>query len=123
MTKTTMFHIPIRTVSEANNSDHWLKKSQRHVAQKWLVKKIFKDNNFKFELPMVITLCRLSSKLLDSHDNLPASVKYIVDQIAAEVTGDDRPGRADDEEQITWKYDQRKVKRGEYGVDVIVEEI
>ena len=118
-----MFHLPIRTVSEANNSDHWLKRSKRHAEQKWVVKKIFRDLKLEFELPVVVTLTRLSSQTLDAHDNLPASVKYIVDQIAAEITGDERAGRADDDKRIQWKYDQRKVPRNSFGVDVRVEEI
>lgn len=122
-TKTTMFHLPIRTVSEANNTDHWLKKSKRHAEQKWVVKKIFRDLKLEFDLPIVVTLTRLSSKTLDAHDNLPASVKYIVDQIAAEITGDERAGRADDDKRIEWRYDQRKVARNSFGVDVRVEEI
>jgi hypothetical protein len=46
-------------------------------------------------------------------------MKYINDQVCAEITGDHRPGRADDNEEITIQYDQIKSKV--FGVKIIIE--
>jgi hypothetical protein len=122
MTKTTTFNIPIKTVSESNSSENWVKKAHRHKIQKWLVRKVFCDNQFEFKLPLIITMIRIAPKSLDQWDNLPMSMKWILDQICAEITKDFRPGRADDNKGITVKYDQRKGKVREYYVEVTIEE-
>lgn len=46
-------------------------------------------------------------------------MKYLNDQLCAEITNDHRPGRADDSDQIEIKYDQIKSKV--YGVKIIIE--
>lgn len=123
MSKITIFKIPIKTVSESNSSEHWTKKAKRHTIQKWMVRKAFKDSNFAFKLPLAITMTRIGPKPLDAHDNLPASLKWVLDQIAAEITGIKQAGRADDTKEITWKYSQRKGKVREYAVEIQIEEI
>jgi hypothetical protein len=54
--------------------------------------------------------------MLDAHDNLPGSLKYVVDACCAIITGDFRPGRADGNKAFSFSYDQ--VKCSEYGVRV-----
>ena len=100
--------LPIKTVSEGNCSEHWTKKSKRHKSQQkhiWIawqpIKKIV-------ALPCVITLTRYAPGTLDKQDNLPYSMKWIVDAIAAEITGDYRYGRADSTDLIDWFYAQEK---------------
>lgn len=123
MTKITIFEIPVKTVSEANSSEHWVKKANRHKIQKWVVKKVFKDNDFKFQLPVVITLTRIAPNFLDKEDNLPMSQKYIKDYIADQLIPGKAPGRADDSKEITWKYDQKKGKVRQNIVEVRIEEV
>ncbi len=109
--------LPIRTVSEANNFDHWTKKQKRHKKQKWWVELAF--TQCKCQIPCVITLIRLAPRFLDAEDNLRMSVKYIKDYIAAYITGDHRPGRADGSKLLTWHYDQ--VKSKQYAIKIIIE--
>lgn len=123
MTKTTIFTIPIKTVSEANISEHWTSKSKRHRIQKWMVKKVFLDNKFKFKLPVIVTLVRIAPTFLDKEDNLPMSLKYIKDYIADHLCPGKAPGRADDSKEITWNYDQKKGKVRQYCVEVTIQEI
>lgn len=122
MTKTIIFQIPAKTVSEANSSEHWVKKANRHKLQKWMVKKAFKDHELNIKLPVEITFTRIAPRLLDEHDNLPCCFKYMLDQFAAEITGIKQAGRADDCKEITWKYSQKKGKVREYAVEVKIEE-
>lgn len=122
MTKTTIFQIPAKTVSEANSSEHWVKKANRHKMQKWMIRKAFKDGGFDFKLPLEITMIRIAPRMLDSHDNLPCSMKFLSDQLASEITGVKQAGRADDCKEITWKYSQKKGRVREYAVEIIIEE-
>jgi hypothetical protein len=122
MSKVTIFKIPIKTVSEANISEHWTKKAKRHRFQKWMVMKVFRDNDFSFKLPVVITMTRIAPNMLDKEDNLPMSLKYVKDYVADRIIEGKAPGRADDSKEITWKYDQKKGRVREYSVEVQIEE-
>lgn len=51
-------------------------------------------------------MTRHAPKKLDRHDNLPMSLKYILDACCAVITNDYRPGRADDDENIQVTYNQ-----------------
>lgn len=111
--------LPIRTVSEANNFDPWTKKHKRHKSQKRTV--FFAMINLKryITLPCTITFIRYAPKSLDRHDNLPISMKYICDQVCAEITQEHRPGLADNFQDINIKYDQIISKT--YAVKIIIE--
>jgi hypothetical protein len=100
--------LPIKTVSEANCSEHWTKKHKRHISQKEMVSWFFKPLRSQIFLPCHIKLIRISPRRLDKDDNLPCSFKWIKDEIAAQLTGYLTPGRADEDPRITWSYDQEK---------------
>jgi hypothetical protein len=100
--------LPIRTVSEANCFEHWTKKHARHKAQKQAVALALNPQRSRIKLPCHIKITRVAPRKLDQHDNLPMSVKYILDTCCAIITGDFRPGRADDDERITVSYEQEK---------------
>jgi hypothetical protein len=109
--------LPIRTVSELNSSDHWTKKHKRHKNQQKIVALALNPVKHHIPIPCNIHLVRYAPGKLNKHDNLPASMKYIVDSCCAIITGDFRPGRADDDERITFTYDQ--VKHESYGVKIL----
>lgn len=98
--------LPIRTVSEANRQDHWSTKHKRHKIQQKLVYLALNPFRCQIKIPCQITLTRFGPKKLDRHDNLPMSLKWIVDALCAIITGDVRPGRADDDNRIQISYDQ-----------------
>lgn len=109
--------LPLRTVSEANCSEHWRLKHKRHKNQQALMALTFKPVKDKIALPCAILLTRIAPNKLNKHDNLPMSFKYIVDAVCAILTGDYRPGRADDDEdRISIAYDQ--IKSEEYGIKI-----
>jgi len=111
--------LPIRTVSEANNFDPWQKKHKRHKAQKRTV--FFALVNLKryITLPCTITFVRYAPKPLDKHDNLPMSLKWICDSTCAEITGEHRPGLADNFQDININYGQVISKT--YAVKIIID--
>ncbi len=106
--------MPIKTVSELNCSDHWGKKHRRHKNQQKCVALVLNPIRNKIPIPCHIHLTRFAPGKLNKHDNLPASMKYIVDACCAIITGDFRPGRADDDDRISISYDQ--VHSSQYGV-------
>jgi hypothetical protein len=116
---TVTLTLPLRTVSEANCFEPWQKKHKRHKAQKKAVFFAILEHKHLIRLPCRITFIRYAPKFLDKHDNLPISQKFICDQVCAEITGEHRAGRADDNELIQIKYDQ--VKSKVYGVKIIIE--
>ncbi len=101
-----VLQLPIRTVSEANCFEHWTKKHKRHKSQKQAVALALNPHKGQIKLPCHIKITRVAPRKLDRWDNLPMSVKYILDTCCAIVTGDFRPGRADDDERITVSYEQ-----------------
>ena len=111
--------LPLRTVSECNSTEHWHKKAVRHSTQKSLVKFALKDHCNKVILPCQLTLIRYAPRRLDKHDNLPMSMKWIVDAVCESITGIRRAGRADDDEtKIAIFYCQ--VLNKEYGVKLLI---
>lgn len=113
--------IPVRLISEANNTDHWTKKNkrkkeiQRVIRQVWGIAPI---RNTK--LPVLITLTRLAPRTLD-YDNLVAAFKWARDTIADILIPGLAPGRADDSDQIEFDYKQEK--NPEYGIKIDATEL
>lgn len=118
---THTFTIPIRTVSEANSSEHWSKKSARHKKQKKWVRIYM--NGKGIHPPCHIKLTRIAPRKLDKDDNLPTSFKYIKDYIADVIKPGLAPGRADDDETITWDYAQEKGLPNTYGFRVEISKL
>lgn len=110
--------LPLRTVSEANCTEHWTKKNKRHRIQRKTVALALNPVRCQIKIPCQIKLIRYAPNTLDKHDNLPISFKYILDACCAIISGDFRPGRADDdEEKFSISYDQETSK--EYYVKVL----
>mgnify|MGYP001569000446 CR=1 FL=1 len=123
------WNLPIKTVSEANCSEHWIEKRKRHKNQQKIVWYVWQTQDVEILLPCHIKLIRLGKRKLDS-DNLPMSFKYIRDEIASllfpekiiKVHDEKRgkryrsKGQCDSSTQITWEYDQKISKT--YGIIV-----
>jgi len=136
------FEVPIKTVSEANCSEHWTKKAKRRKQQHFFVRQAFKmsaqnvcskcetssQNGF---LPCIVTLTRLSPRLLDD-DNLISAFKGIRDELAECLIPESRKsyltqkgtfkaikGRADGDNRIKWRYEQEKASK--QGIRITIE--
>lgn len=107
---TIVWEIPLKTVSEANSSEHWRIKSKRHKQQQFLISCLFRHNAQPIVLPCIVKLSRLSPRLLDD-DNLRTAFKWIRDEIADWLILGHLPklkGRNDSDQRITWQYDQKQ---------------
>lgn len=112
--------ILIKTVSEANSSEHWTKKAKRHKKQQFFVKASCQKHLPSPFLPCNVHLIRLSPRLLDD-DNLRSALKYVRDEISEYLIKPNfkdyvsksgkrvkLKGRCDSDPRITWTYDQKK---------------
>lgn len=130
------FTMPIVTVSEANGgvkksykrngktcykSEHWTDKHTRHRRQKGSVALMLRPIRSNLRMPCHITLTRYAPRKLDKFDNLPMSLKYILDSICEIITDDYTPGRADSHEGLSVTYEQ--VTSKEYAVKVKIQNI
>lgn len=116
MEKIHEFLIPIRTISEANTSEHWSKKSVRKKKQAYWVRIFMKGSSA--QPPCHIKLTRIAPRRLDD-DNNTMALKYVRDAIADQINPGLAPGRADDScHGITWEYDQEKGIPKSYGVKI-----
>jgi hypothetical protein len=127
--------MPIYTVSEANGgakksykrngktcykAEHWTEKHRRHKLQKGSVSLLLRPHSASISMPCIINLTRYAPDTLDRFDNLPMSLKWILDSVCEIITGDYRPGHADSHEGILdVKYFQ--VLSKEYGVKVRIQ--
>lgn len=108
--------MPLRTISEANSSEHWRYKHARHRMQKHWIKNYWLKEQQKFDLPIHIKLTRYAPNRLDQWDNLPMSFKWILDCLAELIRPGLAAGRADDTDQITVEYHQ--VKDSKYKIEI-----
>lgn len=107
-----------KLVSEANNKDHWSQKKRRSDVVKFKTKiALLEANAWMVQLPCEVTLTRIAPRNLDD-DNLRTAFKNARDTCAAILTGDLRPGRADNDSRITWHYAQRKGLPKEYAFEM-----
>ena len=106
----------IKTVSESNTHEHWAVSNHRHKLQKRQIQWWWLSLQEKPSLPCSVKLTRIAPRMLDSHDNLPTSLKWITDSIADKMCPGLKAGRADDDARIRWVYDQQKGQPKEYAV-------
>jgi hypothetical protein len=114
------FSIPIRTVSEANQREHWGAKNKRKLRQQEEVALGLynadvprgRECRKPLFLPCTVTLTRYGAKALDS-DNLVGSFKHVQDAIARWIGVDD--GEVD---KVKFQYSQIANGKREYAVNV-----
>jgi hypothetical protein len=112
------WHLPLKTASEANSSEHWTKKAKRHKLQKQKIKAILLKERPKITIPCNVLLTRISPRQLDVDDNLPMSFKYISDAIAEYFYPGLAPGRADGMGGIKFEFKQEKGNVKEYAITI-----
>jgi hypothetical protein len=118
-----IWEIALKTVSEANCSEHWRTKSKRHNLQQFFVRKLFDTLESPIKLPCCVKMIRVGGRVLDEEDNLRMALKWIKDEISVCLIPELRKyysnakgqqceikGRADDDKRIKWEYGQQKGK-------------
>ena len=112
-------------VSEANCNDHFRVKAKRHKIQKSIIWAYMKRLQIP-PMPVIVTLTRYAPRPYDD-DNLIPAFKYIRDAVSEHILGEVdnkkyRPGRADSDPRIKWKYSQEKTIQEENYITISLEE-
>ena len=94
------------TVNELNRHTNWRDRAARAKAQHAITVLVLNSHaKTKPALPVIVTVTRFSPVILDKHDGLPASQKFVVDGIAEFLGVDDSDPR------VEWRYDQVRSTR------------
>ena len=101
---------PLRTYS-LNRAEQWYDRYKRSKKEKKVTKLRLLGKTSNVKLPVLIEFTRLAPRMLDAHDNLPGSLKHVIDAVCEVITGDSRPGRADGHKDISIKINQEKSKK------------
>lgn len=88
--------LPIKTVSESNQREHWAKKARRVKTHRYTARMMCPH----VKPPVIVTLTRIAPRKLDD-DNLRGALKAVRDGIA------DRLGVPDNDPRIEWRYWQQ----------------
>jgi len=105
--------LPIKTVAGLNAREHFLARSRRVRGERAAAHMTVKHARGRPELPVVVTMVRLSAGSLDD-DNLQGAFKAIRDGVS------DAYGIPDNDPRISWRYTQERCKRGQFGVRIEV---
>ena len=117
MTKT--YEIGFRTRNLLNGTWRWRdvyrykREAKAFTAADWRIQLGY----WRPRLPCKVTLTRIAPRKMDSHDNLRAAMKPIVDTLAAII------GVDDGDPQVTWDYDQARGEPRTYAVRVEIKEL
>lgn len=104
--------LPIRTVSESNDHEHWRSRQKRAKAQRGLTALLCRAHLTKPPIPCRIKLTRIAPRKLDQ-GNYPGSLKHVQDGVADWIGIDDRHDHL-----VTYEYDQKRGQASEYAVIV-----
>lgn len=118
-------YLPIRTVSETNQREHWAARHRRRKAQRVVVRaRLLAAAGLvatarwhrAVDGGVVVRLTRVAPRALDD-DNLRGATKACRDGVA------DWLGVNDSDERVCWVYEQHRGSVGEYAVEIEVEEV
>lgn len=95
--------IPIRTVSETNQREHWAQKHRRKRWQQFMTKVVLRRMAKKPKSVIQVRLTRLAPRRLDT-DNGVGALKHVQDALAEWL------GINDGDVRVRWFYGQEKSK-------------
>lgn len=103
----------IKTVSEANQREHWAVKSRRKRNQQHDFSMLWKQHKCFVSLPAQITFTRFACNTLDT-DNLAGAFKHVQDALAKELNIDDGSP------SVRWIYAQERTAKREHYFTVAI---
>lgn len=107
--------LPLIIPSVANLRECWAKKATRTKKQRSAAYLLLKSHTWrKCPDAVVVRIVRQAPRLLDSHDNLPRSMKGVIDGCADALGVDDRDPR------VRWVVDQQKGRQAGVIIELYV---
>jgi len=97
-----VYTFEIKTVSEANQREHWRVRNARKKSQQADFAALWWRNGGQVEPPAMITFTRYSCRLLDN-DNLAGAFKHVRDELARQI------GIDDGDERVKYRYEQVRI--------------
>ena len=111
--------IPIRTVSESNQREHWAQRAKRTKRQRQDVFTTLRAHHWPAPpLPIIIALTRIAPRQLDQ-DNLAGALKGVQDAVADWLAGGYGTGQ-DRQPGLRWRYAQHRGSPREYAVEISI---
>lgn len=120
--------VPIYPASPngGTKTESWFVKSKREKQEAFLAK-ISLDSEVRMipeslrpRLPLQVTLVLRYWGQPRDEDNLIASMKSLRDAVTQWFIGG-KPGEFDSDPRLTWKYEQKKVKKKDVGTEIVIE--
>ncbi len=111
--------VPVKTINGTNAREHWTTRKRRTESEHAAVNLCLFAHDLKREelaKGCTVTLTRISVGKMDG-DNLQGAMKGIRDAIAAWMFGG-KIGQNDSSPLVEWKYDQKTLGKGKWGVIV-----
>ena len=114
--------IPLHTVSESNQREHWARRAKRVRLQRstifYELGAPWAQRTLRESRPLVVILTRIAPRSLDP-GNLESSLKSVQDGVADWLAGNYGKGQ-DRQPGLRWRYAQRHGNPGEYAVEISV---
>jgi len=109
--------IPMKTVSESNQREHWRKRARRAKQQRGAAFLIVSASGGAYKCMRFprLTITRVAPRRLDD-DNLRGALKAVRDGIADALSVNDG------DPSILWEYRQRRGGRHEYAVEIEIDQ-
>ena len=108
--------VPVRAVSLTNQREHWRDRHRRARAERETVWACWRQAPYPAIPPSwtsaTVTLTRIAPRALDPGDNLPAALKSVRDQVAAELGVDDAS------DLVVWRYAQERGAPRQHSVQI-----
>lgn len=113
---------PLVTTPESNSREHWHRKALRHSQQREAIRKAWKATGTAIpniqNVPIILYICRVAPRKLDHSDNLPCSLKSLIDELTNCLLPGYADGRADGKLKLKVAYAQEKGKVRQYAVKI-----
>lgn len=114
--------IPLHTVSESNQREHWARRAKRVRLQRstifYELGAPWAQRTLRESRPLVVILTRIAPRSLDP-GNLESSLKSVQDGVADWLAGNYGKGQ-DRQPGLVWRYRQRRGAPRAYAVEISI---
>lgn len=115
--------LPLHLSGKKSSHEHWIVKAKRTKFQRqYVYEKLMRlwEEGPLLGLPLVVTITRIAPRALDEGDNLSYACSAVRDAISDWLAGQYLQGD-DRQDELEWRYEQRRVVPGFYAVEIRVE--
>lgn len=115
------YKIPMKLPSLANRAGRWKGNYFMNKVKCATIRRCLA--NLKITPPCKVIITRIAPRMLDTIDNLPMSVKFVIDTVADMLIPGLKPGRADGDSRVKFEIQQRKGDVRENALEIFFQRI